>query len=103
MSPCKKDAAIDITIYAIRGAKSMGRPDVFSLLVMIRKGATIGSINLPKKVLIGCIGSSTQDKRELIIIAQDKILKNHTKLIIICRNIILCPNKLMPPNLLSFY
>lgn len=58
----------------------MGNADLFSFLVKALKGFKIGSIKRAKKALIGCMGFKTHDNRELIIMAQDKILINHTML-----------------------
>lgn len=82
----------------------MGIPDVFNLLLIFRKGATMGSIKRLKKTLIGCIGSNTQESRELIIIAHDRILINQMMLTISCLSKRLRPNKFLPPTLhRSFY
>lgn len=90
-------------IYANRGEKSIGRPEVLSLSVSIRNGATMGSVKRDKKALIGCIGSITQESRELIIIAPERILKNQITLMTICLKIKLGPNKILPPNHRFFY
>jgi|CZCB01.1.fsa_nt_gi hypothetical protein len=81
----------------------MGIPDVFNLLVRVRKGATMGSIKRPKKTLTGCIGSSTQESKEFIIIAHDNIFMNQIRLTISCLNNRLCPNKLLPPTPHHFF
>ena len=103
-NPLSKDDIIDKAKYANRGEKSMGIPDVFNLLLRLRKGATIGSIKRPKKTQIGCIGSNTQESREFIIMAHESIFINQITLTTSCLNKRLPPNKLLPPTLRrSFY
>lgn len=54
----------------------MGNPEVLSLSVILRKGATIGSTNRIRKERIGWVGSINQDSSALITINHDNIFKN---------------------------